>query len=407
MPWQGESVGVTNWIFPAYSTVRAHSGSRSAYMTGWDNWAQTPLGPPYPDGVDTILKTPPLNLAGYEEVYVEYWFWAEYEHPAGCAGQSPALCDYGKGYAYDPATQSLSGGFIAVPFTGQLWGDATAQNGWRRVLVRVPPPLLENGVEFRFEFLSDSSVNATGLFIDDVRIVGTANVDTEPIGNDPYGARQYELKNAGQIAGLGNDDNDLNVVEAWNEVSVSSGVVVAVIDDGVELAHPDLNLVTGYDGDTGAVGGAPRDADSNHGTACAGNVGAIRDNGIGISGTAPGVEIMPVHNGGTEATLANAIAVAVSHGASVLSNSWGWVGAPNSAITTAFQNALASGRAVLIAAGNGPDRPPWSYETAFPCNLTAQMDVVCVGASSPTDEHKSASSSDGLTSWGSSYIGAG
>ncbi len=61
----------------------------------------------------------------------------------------------------------------------------------------------------------------------------------------------------------------------------------------------------------------------------------------------------------------------------------------------------------MIAAGNGPDRPPWVYETAFPCNLTAQMDVVCVGASSPTDEHKSASSSDGLTSWGSSYIGAG
>ncbi len=275
------------------------------------------------------------------------------------------------------------------------------------MLVRVPPPLLKNGVEFRWEFLSDGSVNATGLFIDDVRIVGTPNVDTEPIGNDPYGGRQYELKNVGQIAGLGNDDNDLNAVEAWNEVTVSPGVVVAVIDDGVEPGHPDLNLVTGYDGDTGAVGGAPRDANSNHGTACAGNVGAIRNNGIGVSGTAPGVKIMPVHNGGTEASIANAIAIAVTHGASVLSNSWGWVGAPNAAITTAFQNALGAGRAVVIAAGNGPDRPPWSYETAFPCNLTAQLDVVCIGASSPTDEHKSASSSDGLTTWGSSYIGAG
>jgi subtilisin family serine protease len=62
---------------------------------------------------------------------------------------------------------------------------------------------------------------------------------------------------------------------------------------------------------------------------------------------------------------------------------------------------------VLFAAGNGPDRPPYIYNTIFPCNLTGSTDVICVGASSPTDEHKAAASSDGYFFWGSSYVGDG
>ena len=99
-------------------------------------------------------------------------------------------------------------------------------------------------------------------------------MDTQPLGNDTFGGRQYELKNVGQVAGLGTDTNDLHVPEAWGLVSVSPNIVVAVIDDGVDLTHPDLNLVQGYDHD-GTVGGGPKSASDNHGTACAGNVGAV------------------------------------------------------------------------------------------------------------------------------------
>ena len=102
---------------------------------------------------------------------------------------------------------------------------------------------------------------------------------------------------------------------------VSEDVVVAVIDSGVELDHPDLNLVTGYDGDTGLPGGAPKTDDDNHGMACAGNVGAVRDNGIGTVGTAPGVKIMPIRWGSTYDAMAFSIDLAVEHGADVLSNS--------------------------------------------------------------------------------------
>jgi subtilisin family serine protease len=136
-------------------------------------------------------------------------------------------------------------------------------------------------------------------------------------------------------------------------------------------------------------------------------VGALRNNGIGTIGTAPGVKIMPIQWGTTFADVAQAIDLAVQHGAKVLSNSWGWVGSPSAVVASAIDDALRAGRTVLFAAGNGPDRSPWTYDTVFPCNLTATTDVICVGASSPTDEHKNASSSDGLFYWGSSYLGAG
>ena len=231
-------------------------------------------------------------------------------------------------------------------------------------------------------------------------------MDSEVISSDTYSARQYELKNSGQIADNGTDANDLNAPEAWAVQPVSSGIVLAIVDEGVE-PHPDLNLVTGYNGATGGVGGGPTSTDAAHGQACAGNAGAMRNNGTGVAGTAPGVKIMPVNFGYTDADVANAINLAVAGGAHVLSNSWGWVGAPSATIQSAIVNALGAGRTVLFAAGNGPDRPPWTYETAFPCNLTATTSVICVGATGLSDDHKGASSSDGQHYWGSSYIGAG
>jgi len=383
---------------PSIVTSRSHSGTRSAYMTGGGTQGVVPPGP-YPDNCYAYLLSNPLNLAPFEEVYVEAWFYAKYED-VGPDGPY----DYGDVFVYDGT--SVAGQPLAVMYTGDLTADPTTVNGWRRVLYRVPPAFRKANVQVGFDFASDGSNGAEGLFIDDVRVVGTADVDANPISTDTYSARQYELKNAGQIAGLGNDQNDLNIPEAWAASPVSASVVVAVIDTGVELNHPDLNLVTGYDGDTGNAGGAPRTVDDNHGQSCAGNTGAVRNNGIGVAGTAAGVKIMPVHWGATTADLANSIYVAVDHGANVISNSWGMPD-PIAAVTDAIDYALAHNVTLVFAAGNGPDRPPWNYNTVFPCNLTTTKDLICVGASSPTDEHKSAASSDGNFSWGSSYIGAG
>jgi len=392
----GHGDGTTDAV-PSMVNSRARSGTRSVYMTGGGTQGVAPPGP-YPNDCYAYILSNPLNLAPYEEVYVEAWFYAKYETPGD------TIYDYGRVFVYDGT--SVAGEPLAVMYTGDLTADPTSLNGWRRVLYRVPPAFRKANVRVGFDFASDGSVGAEGLYVDDVKVVGTADVDAQAISTDTYSARQYELKNSGQIAALGNDQNDLNIPEAWAASPVSASVVVAVIDTGVELNHPDLNLVTGYDGDTGNAGGAPRTVDDNHGQSCAGNTGAVRNNGLGVAGTAAGVKIMPVHWGATTADLANSIYVAVDHGANAISNSWGMPD-PIAAVTEAIDYALAHNVTLIFAAGNGPDRPPWNYNTIFPCNLTTTKDLICVGASSPTDEHKSASSSDGNFSWGSSYIGAG
>ncbi|MBP7148104.1 MAG: S8 family serine peptidase [Acidobacteria bacterium] len=387
---------------PALTQARAHSGTGAAYMTGGGAAGVAPPGP-YPVFCDALMFSPVFDLAGFEEAYVEAWFFARYEDPRLDPFQ---LWDFGQLALYDPNTGELAGELLATVYTGDLTADPTTRNGWRRVLFRVPPAMRRDGVQVLVRFISDESNGAEGMYVDDVRVVASADVDASPLGNDTYGGRQYELSNAGQLAGLGGPGQDLGAPEAWEHAGVDPGIVLAIIDSGVE-PHEDLNLVTGYDADTGGVGGAPKSAGDNHGQACAGNAGAIAGNGLGVAGTAPGVKIMPVHFGTSDAATATAIDLAVAHGAHILSNSWGWVGAPNATIEAAVNDALAAGRTVLFAAGNGPDRPPFTYQTVFPCSMTETTDVICVGASSPTDEHKNASSSDGVHTWGSSYVGPG
>lgn len=379
----------------AITTQRSISGVQSIYATGGGSDG-VPAPGNYPDNCNSVLMTPVLNLASYEEVYVELWFYAE-------LGSG---MDLGGVVVRTPDTAQLSlAGLLYVP----LAGDPTTVNGWRRALFRVPPKSRVNGVKVEIVFVSDGSSAGEGLYIDKVRIVGTQDVDTDPISNDTYSARQYEMNNSGQIAGIGDTANGMHLPEAWDRVSVSSDIVVAVIDSGVDKTHEDLNIFEGYEPD-GSAGGAYRPADGSfgyHGTAVAGNVGAIGDNSLGVIGSAPGVKIMPIYVGTTIAEVASAIDVAVARGADILSNSWGFTDAAYAVIENAILDALHLERTVIFAAGNGPDRSPFTYDVIFPARLTASTDVICVGASSPSDEHKAAASSDGSFYWGSSYIGDG
>ena len=267
---------------------RSHSGDRSCYATGGGSKGNPAPGP-YPNNSTSWLDTPIVHLAAYEEVYIELWFYARYQNPSYDSSSGvTTLRDYGLIGIYNPSTGITTlFDFLAIPgTTGDLTADVTTDNGWRRALFRVPHSLRLNNVMIEFIFYSNDKKVREGLYIDQVRVISTTEVDTTPLGNDTYGARQYELKNAGQIAGLGNDDNDMEVPEAWDlAVSrgfdpVSTDVSVAVIDSGIDLIHPDLNLEAGYDFD-GSAGGGARDP---HGTAVAGIIGAIQNNGIGVIG---------------------------------------------------------------------------------------------------------------------------
>lgn len=379
---------------------RSHSGTRSAYATGGGSAGIAAPGD-YPNDVVNWLASPSMDLSGFEEVYVELWFYGKF------GTNTNSAFDFGAVLLHDLSSDTFAvaegAGPMYVGYTGDLTADPTTDSGWRRALYRVPPSMRADNVRAEIWFGADASGSAEGLYVDEVRIVGSTDVDVEPIGNDVYAGRLYEMQNTGQLAGNGTRTNDMQIPEAWEVVSPASHVVVAVVDSGVDLNHPDLSLVPGFDPD-GSGDGRAR---GSHGTAVAGNVGATGNNSLGVLGTAPGVSIMPVYRGGNFNEFAGAIDVAVENGADIISNSWGWVGAPSATIEAAIRDALAADVTVLFAAGNGPDRSPFTYDVAFPGSLTATTDIITVGASSPTDEHKAAASSDGVFSWGSSYVGAG
>jgi len=111
-------------------------------------------------------------------------------------------------------------------------------------------------------------------------------------GSDPLLREQWHLQNVGQNGGLAGED--MRVLPAWT-ITRGAGVRVAVIDDAVELVHPDLlpNIVPGASysyrsGNRGSIWPLPWSAAvDDHGTAVAGLVLARDDNAIGGAGVAP------------------------------------------------------------------------------------------------------------------------
>jgi hypothetical protein len=204
---------------------------------------------------------------------------------------------------------------------------------------------------------------------------------------DPLYAQQFQMHNTGQtIDGYaGQNDVDIDAPEAWAITTGSSSVIVGVIDDGVEN-HEDMNNGSGNTRITGGYtplnggNGAPT-ASSAHGQSCAGIIGASH-NSLGVRGAAPQSNFLTVNifaGSETPTDIANGINWAVSNGAWVLSNSWGYTSctASYSVLTNAINSAASSGRGglgcvVVFASGNGSKNC-----VDYPANLAS---VIAVGA---------------------------
>jgi len=123
--------------------------------------------------------------------------------------------------------------------------------------------------------------------------------------DDPLFPSQWHLRNIGQHGGRAGQD--INVASVWEETvagvplrgSCTAGFgdddqVIAIADDGLETAHPDLaaNIVAGRsydwaDGDTDPSPSRAAEDQQRHGTACAGVAAARGYNGFGVTGVAP------------------------------------------------------------------------------------------------------------------------
>ena len=210
--------------------------------------------------------------------------------------------------------------------------------------------------------------------------------------NDPLYPQQWHLHNTGQGGGMAGAD--VGAEAAWDLHLPRADVVIAVVDDAVEINHPDLNIWTnpleaqgtmgvdddgnGYIDDLhgwdfGSNDNDPSpDVPSNtdeleadaHGTSVAGVAAAIGNNGIGVAGAAFNCAILPVKlglDGGftdDEESFANAIRYAAVH-ADVMNNSWGSPevsDAENAALDFATSSPQvkrgALGVPVLFASGN-------------------------------------------------------
>lgn len=102
---------------------------------------------------------------------------------------------------------------------------------------------------------------------------------------DPYFPYQWYLKNTGQNGGK--PRLDLNVEAAWAQGYSGKNVTTAIMDDGIDYMHPDLrknyNARASWDFSSNDPYPYPRYTDdwfNSHGTRCAGEVSAARDNGI-------------------------------------------------------------------------------------------------------------------------------
>ncbi|MER7014397.1 S8 family serine peptidase [Saccharopolyspora sp. NPDC000359] len=221
-------------------------------------------------------------------------------------------------------------------------------------------------------------------------VLATQSTATAQAG-DPLSEKQWGLA-------------QLRAPEAW-ATSTGAGQVIAVVDTGVDLGHPELapKLVPGAtfagcgeqpapcgNGDWRGVDGVGQPTDV-HGTHVAGIAAAAAGNGIGIAGVAPDARIMPVKaledGSGTFAEIGAGIRWAADNGADVINLSLGAL--PGSQVltllglTTETKDAIAYARekgvVVVASAGN---------ETAPLCDTPSwEPGALCVAATDPAELH--------------------
>lgn len=244
--------------------------------------------------------------------------------------------------------------------------------GWRAYSLPSPVTLADAR-----EDLVDIEVDRAVELAKKVTISAAPN---DPLFTTAGGGYQWGLSNTASwtngVAGV-----DIGALAGWEQAAPSATpTIVAVLDTGVEVGHPDLagRIATnpaeiasnGIDDDANgfvddAIGwdfAADNDSvfdsttDDRHGTHIAGIIAANRDNGIGVAGVASNARILPVKfigagGSGWNSDAISGLQYAVARGAKVVNASFGGT-SYDAALCDAIAWAASQGTVVVAAAGN-------------------------------------------------------
>ncbi len=238
-----------------------------------------------------------------------------------------------------------------------------------------------------------------------------------PKASDPFRSAQWGLEN-------------VHLPAAWKHAT-GKGVIIAIVDTGVDLEHPDLvdKLIVHDDADlidpdgcleNDCVNDGPNDP-HGHGTAMAGIAAASTNNGIGIAGAAPDARLLPVRaryaDDASLELIPDGIIYAADHKADVINVSLAIEAFPKAVedrlpadpfdrflrrLNEAVDHAWEKGAVVVASAGNGfPNTvtaggPPFGAGKPVCGGPGFNPKVICVGAIDNTDTHAFYSDYDAL-----------
>jgi serine protease len=217
--------------------------------------------------------------------------------------------------------------------------------------------------------------------------------------NDPSFSKQWAL-------------SKIKATKAWDYSKGNKKIIVAVVDNAVDITHPDLKAniwinpkeipgngkdddKNGYIDDVNGWDAADNDNDPTppqnsvaHGTHCAGIVGAVADNNTGISSLSFGISLMAVKANkssgtSTSSDIYKGITYAADAGADVISLSWSSSGSSQTD-QNIINYAYAKGAVIVVAAGNN-DSETKTYPASY-------SNVISVASSDESDKKSSFSS---------------
>ncbi len=208
--------------------------------------------------------------------------------------------------------------------------------------------------------------------------------------NDTNLSNQWYINNT-TVSGA-----DLNMFAAWDIQNSAPNTLVAVIDDGFDLNHPDLtssyiNNGNCFASDSTYCGGTT-DAgftanDQTHGTWVAGTFAATANNSTGIAGASWQVKLLPLKVDLTASAIVQAVDEAIAQNADIINMSFGGPGFSQASLD-AYTRAMDAGVLLVTSAGNG-DMNNDKGQIVYPANYDLP-NMISVAASNNTDR---------ITSW--------